>query len=76
MLKDVFERRIQQYRCPYCGVERENLAYGNIEIDGKEAFQVVDCMSCERHFTEVYAFQRVILTDHPGDDFIIDFKEG
>jgi hypothetical protein len=26
MLKDVFERRIQEYRCPYCGVERENLA--------------------------------------------------
>jgi hypothetical protein len=44
-----------------------------VEIDGKEAFQVVDCMSCEQHFTEVYSFRRVILTDHPGEDFMIRF---
>lgn len=55
--------------------EGEELDYGNVEIDGKEAYQVVDCMVCERHFTEVYSFWRVILTDHPGNDFRIDFDD-
>lgn len=72
MDKDLTRERIQERRCPYCGAGREHLHYGNVEVDGKEASQVVDCMACERHFTEVYRFQRVILTDEPGDDFRID----
>lgn len=67
------KKRIQERRCPYCGAGREHLNYGNVEIDGKEVFQVVDCMTCELHFTEVYAFRRVILTDQSGEDFRIDF---
>jgi len=51
------------------------LVYGNVEIDGKEAFQEVDCTICEKHFTEVYSFRRAILTDHPGEDFKIDFDD-
>ena len=66
--------RIQKRKCPYCGADTNDLSYGNVEIDGKEAFQVVDCMSCEQHFTEVYSFRRVILTDHPGEDFMIQFN--
>ena len=70
--KSLLRERVQEQRCPYCGAEREDLSYGNVEIDGKEAHQVVDCMSCEKHFTEAYSFRSVILTDYPGDDFRID----
>ena len=67
--------RILNQMCPYCGADREDLSYDNVEIDGKEAYQVVDCMVCENHFTEVYSSRGVILTDHPGDDFIIDIYD-
>ena len=70
--KELVIERIQYQKCPYCGAEREDLDYGNVEIDGKEAYQVVDCMICENHFTEVYSFRRVILTDYPCHDFRID----
>ena len=73
MDKPLVTERIKEQKCPYCGADREDLDYGNVEIDGKEAYQVVDCMVCEKHFTEVYSFRRVILTDHPGDDFRVDF---
>jgi hypothetical protein len=73
--KALVRERIQYQKCPYCGAEREDLDYGNVEIDGKEAYQVVDCMICENHFTEVYSFRRVILTDYPGDDFRIDIDD-
>ena len=73
--KSLVRERVEEQRCPYCGAEREDLDYGNVEIDGKEACQVVDCMSCEKHFTEVYSFRRVILTDYPGDDFRIDIDD-
>ena len=73
--KSLVRAKVQEQRCPYCGAEREDLDYGNVEIDGKEAYQVVDCMSCENHFTEVYSFRRVILTDYPGDDFRVDIDD-
>jgi hypothetical protein len=73
--KTLLLARIQEQKCPYCGAEREDLDYGNVEIDGKEAYQVVDCMACEKHFTEVYTFKRVILTDHPGDDFNVELDD-
>jgi hypothetical protein len=73
--KSLIRKRVQEQRCPYCGAEREDLDYGNVEIDGKEAYQVVDCMICENHFTEVYSFRKVILTDYPGDDFGIDIDD-
>jgi transcription elongation factor Elf1 len=75
MDRALVRERLKEQKCPYCGAEREGLDYGTVEIDGKEAHQVVDCMNCERHFTEVYAFKRVILTDYPGDDFRIDFDD-
>ena len=65
------KKRLQERKCPYCGDERKDLDYGNVEIDGKEAFHVVYCASCEKHFTEVYSFSRAILTDYPGEDFRI-----
>ena len=73
--KALVMERIQYQKCPYCGAERADLDYGNVEIDGKEAYQVVDCMICENHFTEVYSFRRVILTDYPGDDLRIDIDD-
>ena len=69
----IVRERLQLQKCPYCGAERKNLLYGNVETDGKESFQEVDGTLCEKHFTEVYSFQRVILTDHPGEDFGMDF---
>jgi hypothetical protein len=75
MDKSVVKKRVQDEKCPYCGAERQELYYGNVEIDGKEAHQDVGCMSCEKQFTEVYSFHRVILTDYPGDDFRIDIDE-
>ena len=75
MDKALVRERIQGQKCPYCGAERRDLSYGNVEIDGKEVFHVVDCMKCELHFTEVYSFSRVILTDHPGHDFRVDFDK-
>ena len=68
------KERLRSQKCPYCGAGRKDLAYGNVENDGKEVFQVVDCTVCEKQFTEVYSFCRVILTDYPGEDFRIDFK--
>ena len=73
--RSLIRERVQEQRCPYCGAEREDLYYGNVEIDGKEAYQVVDCMACEGHFTEAYSFRSVILTDYPGDDFRIDIDD-
>lgn len=75
MDKALAKERLKIQNCPYCGAERKDLAYGDIENNGKEVFQVVDCTACEKHFTEVYAFHRVILTDYAGDDFRIDLNE-
>ena len=75
MNKTMVMERILNQMCPYCGAGREDLSYDNVEIDGKEAYQVVDCMVCEKHFTEVYAFRGVIMTDHPGNDFRIDIDD-
>jgi transcriptional regulator NrdR family protein len=73
--KALAKERLQSQKCPYCGADRKDLAHGNIENDGREVFQVVACDACEKHFTEVYSFRRVILTDYPGDDFRIDFND-
>jgi len=75
MNKALVIKRILNQMCLYCGADREDLSYDNVEIDGKEAYQIVDCMVCEKHFTEVYAFRRVILTDHPGEGFRIDIDD-
>jgi hypothetical protein len=75
MDKALAKERLRGRNCPYCGVDRKILAYGNIENDGKEFFQVVDCIVCEKQFTEVYSFRRVILTDYPGEDFRVDFND-
>jgi len=68
------KERLRSRKCPYCGVDRKDLAYGDVENDGKEFSQGVDCTACEKHFTEVYSFCRVILADYPGEDFRIDFS--
>ena len=73
MDKVLAKERLRGRKCPYCGADRKDLAYGSIENDGKEVFQGVDCNDCEKHFTEVYSFRSVILTDHPVEDFKIDF---
>lgn len=75
MDKVLAKERLRGRKCPYCGADRNDLAYGNIENDGKEVFQVVDCTICEKPFTEVYSFRRVIFTDYPGEDFGIDFDQ-
>ena len=64
--------RARERKCPYCGADRKEFDCGDVEIDGKEAHQVVDCMACDRSFTEVYFFGRVILTDYLEDDFSVD----
>jgi hypothetical protein len=69
------KERLRDRKCPYCGADRKDLAYDNVENDGKEVFQVVSCIICEKHFTEVYSFNRVIPTDYPGEDFRIDFSD-
>ncbi|MCJ7683924.1 MAG: hypothetical protein MUO68_06475 [Desulfobacteraceae bacterium] len=65
------KERVQDQRCPYCGADRLDLSYDNVEIDDKEEFQEVNCMICEGQFIEVYYFHRVILTDISDDDFRI-----
>jgi hypothetical protein len=75
MDKALAKERLRGRKCPYCGAYTKDLAYDNIENDGKEVFQVVSCIACEKHFTEVYSFCRVILTDYPGEDFRIDFSD-
>jgi len=65
MDKALAKERLRGQKCPYCGADRKDLAYGNVENDGKEVFQVVDCTVCEKQFTEVCSFCRVILTDYP-----------
>ena len=66
--------RLRDRKCPYCGADRKDLACDNVENDGKEVFQVVSCIACEKHFTQVYSLCRGILTDYPGEDFRIDFS--
>ena len=73
--KALAKERLRDRKCPYCGADRKDLAYVNLENDGKEVFQNVDCTLCEKQFTEVYSFCRVIFTDYPGEDFRIDFKD-
>jgi len=75
MDKTLAKERLRSQKCPYCGTDRKDLAYENIENYGKEVLQVVSCIDCEKHFTEVYSFCRVILTDYPGEDFRIDFND-
>jgi transcriptional regulator NrdR family protein len=74
MDKTLAKKRLRSRECPYCGADRKDLAHGDVEIDGKNVFRVIDCTLCEKHFTEVYSFCRVILTDDPGEDFRIDFS--
>ena len=74
MDKVLSKRRFRGQKCPYCGADRKDLAYGSVENDGKEVFQVVDCTVCEKHFAEVYSFCRVILSDYPGEDFSPHFS--
>jgi hypothetical protein len=69
------KERLRDQKCPYCGADRKDLMYGNLENDSKEVSQSVDCTVCEKHFAEVYSFCRVILTNYPGEDFRIDFNE-
>jgi hypothetical protein len=75
MDKSMVMERIQNQICPYCGADRIDLSYDNVEIDGQEAHQTVDCMVCEKHFTEVYVFRGVILSNHPRGDFRIDIDD-
>jgi len=75
MDKELAKERLRGQKCPYYGTDRKDLAYGDVENDGKEVFQVVSCIDCEKQFTEVYSFFRVILTDYPGEDFRIDFND-
>ena len=75
MDKALARERLRDRKCPYCGADRKDLVYVNLENDGKEVSQSVDCTVCEKHFTEVYSFYRVILTDYPGEDFRIDFND-
>lgn len=75
MDKALAKKRLRGRKCPYCGADRKDLVYGDVENHGKEVFQVVSCIDCEKQFTEVYSFCRVILTDYPGEDFRIDFND-
>ena len=76
MDKALAKERLRDRKCPYCGANRKDVAYGIVENDGKKVFQVFDCIVCEKQFTEVFSFSRVILTDYPGEDFGIDFNDG
>ena len=74
MDKALTKERLRSRKCPYWGADTKNLVYENIENDGKDVSQGVACTACEKQFTEVYSFCRVILTDYPGEDFRIDFN--
>jgi len=74
MDKALAKERLRDQKCPYCGVDKKEMIYSHVENDGKEAFQRIDCAVCEKHFTEVYSFCRVILTDYPGEGFMIEFN--
>ena len=66
--------RIKSEYCPYCGSSK---TYdGNQEVNRKEVRQVMYCEDCDYHWTEVFKFHKVILTDMPEDeDFIFEVKE-
>jgi len=38
MDKALAKERLRSQKCPYCGADRKDLAYANIENDGKEVF--------------------------------------
>ena len=45
----------------------------NLELWFCQSHRELDPLTA--HFTEVYSFRRVILTDYPGNDFRIDFDD-
>jgi hypothetical protein len=68
------KKRIQDEVCPYCGAE--DTEYHDVEIDAKEARRITSCSRCGNHWTEVYLFYRVILSDAPeGREFRVMMTE-
>lgn len=39
-------------KCPYCG--SENLDCGTMQVDGKDAWQSVECNDCHAQWRDVY----------------------
>ncbi len=39
MDKALAKKRLRGQKCPYCGADKKDLAYGNLENDGKEVLQ-------------------------------------
>ncbi len=39
MDKALAKERLRGQKCPYCGADRKDLAYGNVENDGKEVLR-------------------------------------
>jgi hypothetical protein len=71
---DQVKQRIRDKVCPYCGAEDPD--YDNVEIDAEEARQITSCSECGRHWTEVYLFYKVILTEAPeGQEFRVMMTE-
>jgi hypothetical protein len=38
MDKALAKERLRSQKCPYCGADRKDLAYSNVENDGKRVF--------------------------------------
>lgn len=45
----------QDSSCPVCGADAENLTFGEIEVQGRYAYQPVDCLVCNHTWNDVYA---------------------
>ncbi|RJR43775.1 MAG: hypothetical protein C4576_14055 [Desulfobacteraceae bacterium] len=68
------KQRIRDNVCPYCG--SEDREYNEVEIDAKEARQITSCGKCGNHWTDVYIFYKVILSDAPeGQEFRVRMTE-
>lgn len=67
----VIYKRIQEDQCPYCGADKQSIAYDSPEIDGRDASQACSCVECEGEWSEVYRFHRVLLNDEKTDELEI-----
>ncbi len=49
-------------RCPYCGADQ--IEGGSVEIEEGTAQQKVGCLSCDRHWTDIYHLVGVCDSNH------------
>lgn len=62
--KELVSNEVKSGVCPNCG-EKENIEYGDIEIEGELCFQICNCQKCKTEFDDVFEFSGQRIVDCP-----------